>query len=164
MADIEWLLEQIDLSPEGAEIGAFFDFDGTIIDGYSAAAFFQYRLRRGEIGVKEVAKSVREAINVERRGHDVSEMMQVGVQAQAATSVDESSNWTRVTPPEWAAITRRLSSENATPTRPATPFSGPAMRRGAKSPDTSPRTHISLLETPPMTAERPRLEKASRTS
>ena len=34
MADIEWLLEQIDLSPEGAEIGAFFDFDGTIIDGF----------------------------------------------------------------------------------------------------------------------------------
>ena len=95
MADIEWLLEQIDRSPEGAEIGAFFDFDGTIIDGYSAAAFFQYRLRRGEIGVKEVAKSVREAINVERRGHDVSEMMQVGVQAQAGKDAEELDAWAR---------------------------------------------------------------------
>ena len=45
MADIEWLVDQVDRSPEGPHIGAFFDFDGTIIAGYSALAFFKYRLR-----------------------------------------------------------------------------------------------------------------------
>lgn len=95
MADIEWLLEQIDNSPEGPHIGAFFDFDGTIIDGYSAAAFFKYRLRRGEIGVKEVVKSVREAVNVERRGHDVAQMMDSGVRAQAGKDAEELDSWAR---------------------------------------------------------------------
>ncbi|MEZ5157823.1 MAG: HAD-IB family hydrolase [Candidatus Nanopelagicales bacterium] len=93
MADIEWLIEQIDSSHEGPEIGAFFDFDGTLIAGYSAAAFFKYRLRRGEISVSEVVKTVAESINVERRGHDVSEMMRVGVQAQAGREVDEMDAW-----------------------------------------------------------------------
>ena len=35
--------EILDL-PDGPEIGAFFDFDGTIISGYSAVAFFQEQL------------------------------------------------------------------------------------------------------------------------
>lgn len=95
MADIEWLLEQVDNSEEGPQVGAFFDFDGTLIDGYSAAAFFKYRLRRGEISVNEVVKSVREAVNVERRGHDVSEMMRVGIEAQAGRDSDELDNWAR---------------------------------------------------------------------
>ena len=95
MADIEWLIEQIENSPGGPEIGAFFDFDGTLIDGYSAAAFFKYRLRRGEISVSEVVKTVREGINVERRGHDVSEMMRVGIQGQAGREADEMDAWAR---------------------------------------------------------------------
>ncbi len=95
MADIEWLIEQIENSPEGPEVGAFFDFDGTLIDGYSAAAFFKYRLKRGEISVGEVVKTVRESINVERRGHDVSEMMRVGIQGQAGRDAEEMDTWAR---------------------------------------------------------------------
>jgi putative phosphoserine phosphatase/1-acylglycerol-3-phosphate O-acyltransferase len=95
MADIEWLIEEIERSPEGPEIGAFFDFDGTLIDGYSAAAFFKYRLRRGEISAKEIARSIRESINIERRGHDVDELMKVGVMAQAGRAVEEVDNWAR---------------------------------------------------------------------
>ena len=56
MADIEWLVEQIENSPEGPQIGAFFDFDGTLIAGYSAAAFFTYRLQRREISVREIVR------------------------------------------------------------------------------------------------------------
>jgi putative phosphoserine phosphatase/1-acylglycerol-3-phosphate O-acyltransferase len=95
MADIEWLIEQIEQAELGPQVGAFFDFDGTLIAGYSAAAFFKYRLRRGEISVSEVVKTVAESINVERRGHDVSEMMRVGVQAQAGREVDEMEDWAR---------------------------------------------------------------------
>ena len=56
-----------------------FDFDGTLIDGYSATAFFTERLRKGDIGMKEMLATVSESINVERRGHDVTELMNVGV-------------------------------------------------------------------------------------
>ena len=95
MADIEWLLEQIETGPEGPKVGAFFDFDGTLIDGYSAAAFFQERLRKGDIGVKELVATITETVNVERRGHDVDELMRVGVAAQAGKSVDELDRWAK---------------------------------------------------------------------
>lgn len=54
----------IEAGPKGPEIGAFFDFDGTLIDGYSAAAYFADRLRRREMGLGEAADVVRMA----RRG------------------------------------------------------------------------------------------------
>jgi putative phosphoserine phosphatase / 1-acylglycerol-3-phosphate O-acyltransferase len=58
----------IEAGPRGPDIGAFFDFDGTLIDGYSAAAYFADRLRRREMGLGEAADIVRMA----RRG-DVDE-------------------------------------------------------------------------------------------
>jgi len=51
----------IEAGPKGPTIGAFFDFDGTLIDGYSAVAFFTDRLRRGEMGLGEAADIVRMA-------------------------------------------------------------------------------------------------------
>ncbi len=51
----------IEAGPKGPDIGAFFDFDGTLIDGYSAVAFFTDRLRRGEMSLGEAADIVRMA-------------------------------------------------------------------------------------------------------
>ena len=47
--------EILDL-PDGPEIGAFFDFDGTIISGYSAVAFFQEQLKRGHMSPRDVVE------------------------------------------------------------------------------------------------------------
>jgi putative phosphoserine phosphatase/1-acylglycerol-3-phosphate O-acyltransferase len=95
VADIEWLVEQIDNSPEGPQVGAFFDFDGTLIAGYSAAAFFTYRLKRREISTTELMRTIRESVNVERRGHDVTELMDVGVKGQAGRDAAEAQRWAR---------------------------------------------------------------------
>ena len=95
MADIEWLVEQIDNAPEGPHVGAFFDFDGTLIAGYSAAAFFTYRLKRREISTKELMRTIAESVNVERRGHDVTELMDVGVRGQAGRDAAEAEGWAR---------------------------------------------------------------------
>ena len=51
----------IEVGPKGSDIGAFFDFDGTLIDGYSAVAYFADRLRRREMGLGEAANIVRMA-------------------------------------------------------------------------------------------------------
>ena len=48
MSDIKQLLSDIDASAEGPEIAAIFDFDGTIISGYSATVFIKEQLKRGE--------------------------------------------------------------------------------------------------------------------
>jgi putative phosphoserine phosphatase / 1-acylglycerol-3-phosphate O-acyltransferase len=49
----------IEAGPRGPDIGAFFDFDGTLIDGYSAAAYFADRLRRREMSRGEAADIIR---------------------------------------------------------------------------------------------------------
>ncbi|MDN2496798.1 MULTISPECIES: HAD-IB family hydrolase [Nocardia] len=52
-------LEAIRRAPEGPGVGAFFDFDGTLIDGYSAEALYSHRLRHFEIGLNELVHTVR---------------------------------------------------------------------------------------------------------
>ncbi|MEO6471995.1 MAG: HAD-IB family hydrolase, partial [Aeromicrobium sp.] len=45
--------------PRGPDIGAFFDYDGTIIHGFSAGAFYSHRLRQFEIGPTEAFNTIR---------------------------------------------------------------------------------------------------------
>ena len=49
--------EILDL-PDGPGIGALFDFDGTIISGYSATAFIQEQIRRGNLSVRELVELI----------------------------------------------------------------------------------------------------------
>lgn len=42
--------------PDGPEIGAFFDFDGTIISGYSVMAFIKEQVRRGHLSPRELVE------------------------------------------------------------------------------------------------------------
>ena len=70
MPDIDGLVAEIEASPEGPQIGAFFDFDGTLIDGYSAVAYFRDRLLARDVGTSELLRSITESFNVEIRGRD----------------------------------------------------------------------------------------------
>ncbi|HEX4248741.1 MAG TPA: HAD-IB family hydrolase [Pseudonocardia sp.] len=55
----EALLEEIRSGPTGPRIAAFFDFDGTLIEGYSAAALYEHRFRNFEISLGELVRTVR---------------------------------------------------------------------------------------------------------
>jgi putative phosphoserine phosphatase/1-acylglycerol-3-phosphate O-acyltransferase len=52
------VIAEVMQSPEGPEIGAFFDFDGTLISGYSAVTFIQEQVRRGNLSVRELMELV----------------------------------------------------------------------------------------------------------
>ena len=52
-------LDAILAGPAGPKIAAFFDFDGTLIDGYSAGAYFSDRLRHGEMGFGELVDTAK---------------------------------------------------------------------------------------------------------
>ncbi|MDP4015202.1 MAG: HAD-IB family hydrolase [Candidatus Nanopelagicales bacterium] len=95
MSDIEWLIDDVENSPWGPRVGAFFAFDGTLISGYSAAAFFEQRLEHGEIPLKDLLHTTVERVAVERRIHDVSELMRIGIEAQAGQSYEEFEGWSR---------------------------------------------------------------------
>src|ERR1035441_4522063 len=51
-------LEAIGNSEPGPRIGAFFDYDGTVISGFSAGAFYEHRIRNLEIGPIELARTL----------------------------------------------------------------------------------------------------------
>lgn len=49
-------LAQIAAGPKGPEIGAFFDFDGTLIDGFSALHLVKERWKHKQIGLREASE------------------------------------------------------------------------------------------------------------
>ena len=55
--ELDAQLRRIEASPEGPGIAAFFDYDGTIISGYSAAVFYRNRLLSGDIGATELFRT-----------------------------------------------------------------------------------------------------------
>src|SRR5210317_1297817 len=52
------LIRDIENSPEGPQIGAFFDFDGTLIAGFSATVFLKEQICRGQLGPYQLVELV----------------------------------------------------------------------------------------------------------
>jgi putative phosphoserine phosphatase/1-acylglycerol-3-phosphate O-acyltransferase len=53
---------EVEASPQGPRIGAFFDLDGTLVAGFTVAAVTKDRLRRGEVGAAEFVRMVQLAL------------------------------------------------------------------------------------------------------
>ena len=53
MTGIEQLLQDIQQAPQGPQIAAIFDFDGTLIAGYSATALIREQVRRGDVSPRQ---------------------------------------------------------------------------------------------------------------
>jgi putative phosphoserine phosphatase/1-acylglycerol-3-phosphate O-acyltransferase len=84
---------EIDTGPEGPGVGAFFDLDGTLIAGYTAAAQTRDRLRRRDLRVVEFLTIVGLAVQF-RLGRRAFETLIEGsartVKGRLARDVDES--------------------------------------------------------------------------
>ena len=89
MTDVPELLAQIERAPKGPKVGAFFDFDGTLIAGYSASAFYQDRVRRFEFSSGELARSLLAGLEMAVRGADVTRLMTVAVESWAGRPEQE---------------------------------------------------------------------------
>ena len=86
---IRELIAEIEDGPQGPKVGAFFDFDGTLIAGYSAAAFYEDRVRRREFGVGELARTLLAGAEMKVLGTDVNRLMGVAIASWAGRSEDE---------------------------------------------------------------------------
>jgi putative phosphoserine phosphatase / 1-acylglycerol-3-phosphate O-acyltransferase len=87
----------IEAGPRGPQVGAFFDFDGTLIDGYSAAPYFAERLRRREMSLGEAADIVRTVLRGEMSESEFAEVVGRGFAAWAGRAEDElSAMWARL--------------------------------------------------------------------
>lgn len=89
MADINWMIDEIERGPQGAHVAAFFDFDGTLIKGFSAAPYFRARLKAHEVDTREFLQTLIESVNIERRGHDISQLMEIFANAQTGKSPED---------------------------------------------------------------------------
>lgn len=76
-------------SPAGPAVGAFFDFDGTVIDGYSARDFYRHRLRSFDIGPMEAAQTLILGLRGVSSEADFEAFVALGFAAWAGRSEDE---------------------------------------------------------------------------
>lgn len=80
MATIKQLLNDVEESPTGPSIAAFFDFDGTIISGYSATAFIREQLKRGDLSKSNLVELVAAMTNFGLGNMGFSAMMAINAQ------------------------------------------------------------------------------------
>lgn len=80
MASVKQLLQDIEAAPEGPQIAAIFDFDGTIIAGYSAVAFIREQIRRGDLSPREFVELASAMTNFGLGNLGFSGMMAINAQ------------------------------------------------------------------------------------
>jgi putative phosphoserine phosphatase/1-acylglycerol-3-phosphate O-acyltransferase len=80
MASVKQLLQDIEASPDGPQIAAIFDFDGTIIAGYSATAFIREQIKRGDLSPREFVEMMRAMSNFGLGNLGFSGMMAINAQ------------------------------------------------------------------------------------
>ena len=68
---------EIEASPPGPKVGAFFDLDGTLVAGFTGVIMTRDRFRRREIGVGEFLGVVQAALN-HRSGEPTSSNSSTG--------------------------------------------------------------------------------------
>ena len=79
MTTTEELLDEIGQGPSGPEIAAVFDFDGTLIDGYSASALYSHRFRNFEIGPFELVRTVQRMLGPTMTEEQFAELVEDGL-------------------------------------------------------------------------------------
>jgi putative phosphoserine phosphatase/1-acylglycerol-3-phosphate O-acyltransferase len=79
VSGISDLLKEVESAPAGPKTGAFFDFDGTLIAGYSAQAFYEDRIRRFQMSAGELVESLLAGVEMALNGADVTKLMRVAV-------------------------------------------------------------------------------------
>jgi putative phosphoserine phosphatase/1-acylglycerol-3-phosphate O-acyltransferase len=90
MSQIPDTLAEIRNGPDGPDIGAFFDFDGTIIEGYSVMAFYEHRLRNFEIGPEEATRTMWTALQRKTMTEaEFASLAEMGMRSWAGRTEDD---------------------------------------------------------------------------
>ena len=85
----EELIERIKAGPSGPKIAAFFDFDGTLIQGYSANALITHRARNFELGPDEFVRTMRAALGGPLDEGGFKDLMLQGIRGWVGRTDDE---------------------------------------------------------------------------
>jgi len=86
---LDELVARVYAAPRGPKIGAFFDYDGTVISGYSAMAFYNKRLRDREIGAAELAKMTWASVRGVSSEQEFAELLDLSLAAYRGRPPEE---------------------------------------------------------------------------
>jgi HAD superfamily hydrolase (TIGR01490 family) len=86
---VDVLRAEIVSGPRGPQIGAFFDFDGTVIHGYSGGVFFRQRLRAGQVNPVDIARALQIGLTVDDPQEKYDRFLAHGFASWAGRGVDE---------------------------------------------------------------------------
>lgn len=82
-------LRAIREAPPGPGTVAYFDYDGTVIDGYSAGAFYRTRLREFDVGPVELVRTIRSGMRGIRTDEDFKEFLSITLATWKGRTEDE---------------------------------------------------------------------------
>ena len=85
----ERLLSDVAAGPKGPRVGAFFDFDGTLIDGYSLAAFARHHLRSLQVAPADLGQMLLIGLRGVSSEEDFERFTVLGMRVWAGRSEDE---------------------------------------------------------------------------
>src|SRR5215510_2909012 len=85
----EQLLADVESGPSGPRVGAFLDFDGTLIDGYSLSAFARYYLRSGQVTPADLGQLLLTGLRGVTTEEDFERLTTASMHVWAGRSEDE---------------------------------------------------------------------------
>ncbi|RZT12282.1 putative phosphoserine phosphatase/1-acylglycerol-3-phosphate O-acyltransferase [Mycobacterium sp. BK558] len=80
---------EIEASPEGPQVGAFFDLDGTLVAGFTGVVMTQDRLRRRQMSVGEFIGMVQAGLNHQLGRSEFEDLIGKGARMLRGNSVDD---------------------------------------------------------------------------
>jgi putative phosphoserine phosphatase/1-acylglycerol-3-phosphate O-acyltransferase len=80
---------EIEASPAGPEVGAFFDLDGTLVAGFTGVIMTQDRLRRGQMSVGEFIGMVQAGLNHQLGRSEFEDLIGKGARMLRGNSLDD---------------------------------------------------------------------------
>ncbi|GAA2545067.1 HAD-IB family hydrolase [Pseudonocardia hydrocarbonoxydans] len=83
------LIADVAAGPQGPEIGAFFDFDGTLIDGFSLGAFARHHVRSGHVEPVDLGRMLLIGMRGLTTEDDFERFFVLGMRAWAGRSEEE---------------------------------------------------------------------------
>src|ERR1700741_3723502 len=80
---------EVDASPEGPQVGAFFDLDGTLVGGFTVAAVTRDRLRHREVGPGEFLHMMQLAVEYRLGRHQFEDGIDGAVRTSTGRPAEE---------------------------------------------------------------------------
>ena len=85
----EQLISDAEAGPLGPQVGAFFDFDGTLIDGYSLSAFARHHLRSAQVAPADLGRMLLTGLRGMTSEEDFEQFTTASMRVWAGRSEDE---------------------------------------------------------------------------